>query len=207
MQNLIQQMRKTNKNVLILGAPRSGTHALASLFVQQKLGDEYLGEICMLKKNSEPWLDINPMLSINTRKIAHIVQSYSKLFLISQILEIKKTCFIVEIRRRNKLDQFASWIYFRHIGAIYDFSHADQDYLPPKSINITLDDIEQFLIDQTIDRSFCADVIVYYEEIDFSNSRIKKNQYKYPIRQVINNFDLAEKYLSLWQYYDKPSAV
>lgn len=163
---------------------------------------DYLGEICQAQHGPEPWLEILPMLDTQSIKLSHVVQGLAKVFLTAQVSEIKKNCVVVELRRRNKLQQFASWIYFRHIGAVYDFDHSGQHYVAPGSIEITMGDIETFLLEQVLDRAFVADVTLYYEDTDFSESYVRRNRYQYPIHQAIKNFELAQQHLGNWQYHD-----
>jgi hypothetical protein len=191
-----------DNNILILGSPRSGTHALASVIQQRDPKLKYLGEIAMHQNTEQPWLDFELFYNNTPRKLAHVVQTYSKIFAVSKVEQLKQHTTIIEIRRRNKVKQFASWMFFKHIGAIYNFQHDGQDYLPPGSLTVTLSDIESFIIDQVIDTAFNPDYTLYYEDLDFGQSEIKKNQYVYPIEQIISNLDLVEEHLSNWKYND-----
>ena len=118
-----------------------------------------------------------------------------------QLVEkIKINTFVIALRRRDKGKQFASWIYFRHIGAIYNFDHGGQDYVGPDTLTVTYDDIEQFIVDQIIDDQFDPNLIMYYEDIDFGASVIKKNSYCFPPEQMIKNIDLVKEALQHWRY-------
>jgi hypothetical protein len=141
-------MKFKDTNILIIGAPRSGTHALASIIHQQNPQLQYLGEIAMHQKSLHPWQDFERFYDNTPRKLGHAVQSYGKIFAVAKVSQIKQHTTIVEIRRRNKVKQFASWMFFKHIGAIYNFQHDGQDYLPPGSLTAKLGDIELFIIDQ-----------------------------------------------------------
>ena len=132
--------------------------------------------------------------------MAHVVQSYSKIFSISKASKLKESTIIVELRRRNKIKQFASWQYFKHIGAIYNFQHNGQDYLPPGSLTATQQDIEEFIINQIIDQAFNPDYIYYYEDLDLKNSKITKNQYVYPIENIFSNLEFVKNWLENWEY-------
>jgi hypothetical protein len=191
-----------NKNILILGSPRSGTHALASVILQQNLQLTYLGEIAMHQQSDCPWKDFELLYLASPPKLAHAVQTYGKVFALPTVDKIKQNTVIIEIRRKNKVKQFASWMFFKHIGAIYNFQHHGQDYIPPGSLTVTVSDIESFIIDQIIDISFNPDYTVYYEDLILDPSRIKKNQYAYPIEQVFSNLNLVEEYLENWKYND-----
>jgi hypothetical protein len=199
---IVNYAKLENRNILIIGAPRSGTHAFASIIHQSHPELNYLGEIGLYQKHPEPWKDFELFYDNTPKKLAHVSQSYSKLFALLKVSQLKKNTLIVEIRRRNKIKQFASWMFFKKIGAIYNFQHDGQDYMPPGSITVTLNDIESFIIDQIIDCSFSPDYTLYYEEIAFDQSRIKKNHYIYPIEQVFSNLDLVEEYLGNWKYND-----
>lgn len=197
--NIIEQAG--NKNILIIGAPRSGTHALASLIHQSNSKLHYLKEIGMVQTSPTPWQDIDAFLKESSEQhLAHIVQLRSKIGILPNIANLKKTTFVVNIRRQNKVKQFASWIYFRAIGAIYNFDHHGQDFVPPESYVVSYDDIEQFIIEQLIDDQFQADLTVYYEDIDFSKSSIQKNSYAFSPEQMIKNLDEVNLYLSNWTY-------
>ena len=73
-----------------------------------------------------------------------------------------------------------------------------------KSSNLHIPFFEEHkhIIDQIIDCSFSPDYTLYYEEIAFDQSRIKKNHYVYPVEQVFSNLDLVEEYLGNWKYND-----
>lgn len=191
-----------DNNILILGAPRSGTHALASVIKQHNPGLAYLGEIAMHQTTDQPWKDFELFYNKVPRKLAHAVQAYGKIFAVANVEQLKQHTTIVEIRRRNKVKQFASWVFFKHIGAIYNFQHDGQDYLSPGSLTVTLGDIESFIVDQIIDTAFNPDYKLYYEDLDLESSQIKKNQYVYPIEQIISNLDLVKEHLDNWKYND-----
>jgi len=188
------------RNVLILGAPRSGTHALASHLLSMQ-PFRYLGEIGRSQDSTEPWKDIEQCLVYEKIPVlAHLVQSRSKLGMIVRTREIKSRNFVLALRRRDKVKQFASWIYFRNMGAIYNFDHAGQDYMAPGSFTVTYDDIEQFVIDQIVDDQFDPDLYLYYEDTDFSQSKVQRNRYVFEPELMIQNLDLVRKHLQHWEY-------
>jgi hypothetical protein len=202
MQAIMQSALDQNKNVLILAAPRSGSHALASVLRCLHPDILYLKEICRAQSSDEPWTEIAPMLDTEPIKLAHIVQARSKIFLSGMVKQIKQHCVIVELRRRNKVTQFASWMYFQHISSRYNFDHVGEDYVVPGAITVDMQHIERFLCEQLLDRMFEADHVVYYEDTDFASSLIQKNHYAYPIELIIDNLDLVQQYLGDWQYHD-----
>jgi hypothetical protein len=202
MQEIMQSALDQNKNILILAAPRSGSHALASTLRCLHPDIQYLKEICCAQSSDEPWTEIAPMLDTRPIKLAHIVQARSKIFLAGMAQRIKEHCVIVELRRRLKVKQFASWMYFQHILNRYHFDHGGQDYVPPGTITVDIQHIERFLYEQLLDQIFDADHVVYYEDTDLSPSLIQKNHYAYPIERIIKNLDLVQQYLGDWQYHD-----
>ena len=161
----------------------------------------YLQEICKTQTSAEPWLEIEPMLEVGDFKLAHIVQARSKVFLLSRTAQIKQHNVLIELRRRDKVRQFASWMYFRYVGQKYKFDHAGQDFVSPGSIQVSPQDIEQFLIEQVIDQAFKADFTLYYEDLDLSMSLIPPNHYVYPIEQCIKNLDMVQSHLSNWRHH------
>lgn len=191
-----------NKNILILASARSGSHALASSLRCLYPDIQYLKEICRAETNSHPWLEIASMFAVNPMKLAHITQARSKIFLVQTASDIKRSCVTVELRRRDKVRQFGSWVYFRHLGAQYNFDHKGANYVDPGSITVDMQDIEQFLVEQIIDMCFDADFVVYYEDLDLTTSLVQPNQYAYPIEQCIKNLDLVQTYLRNWQYLE-----
>ena len=100
------------KNILILGSPRSGTHALGShLSNQMRL--QNLGEICLSDGETDARIDIQRIMTPSIPSVAQVVQMISKIQISGMVNQIKQTCEIICLRRRNKVYQFASWIYFR----------------------------------------------------------------------------------------------
>jgi len=150
----------------------------------------------------QPWNDFKQFNNTSDRLLAHAVQTHGKIFSKFLIGEIKKDTLVIEIRRQDKIKQFASWMYFKHIECIYNFQHSAQDYIQPKSITATLEDIEEFIISQLVDNLFDPDYILYYENLIFAKSKIKKNFYVYPIEHIFSNIELVREHLSNWKYYD-----
>ncbi len=110
--------------------------------------------------------------------------------------------FLIFVRKkpiRSELNHIGINI-FQNIGFIYNFDHSKTDYIPPGSIEVSINDIESFISDQIIDDQFKTDFTVYYEDIDFTNSNFKKNHYAYPIEEVILNLDFVRSYLQDWHH-------
>ena len=191
------------KNILIFGSPRSGTHALSSK-ISKEQGLINLGEICLTDGKIDPQVDIQRIFdSTNGRKVAHIVQMSSKISLGGMVTNIKEHCEIIVLRRRDKLKQFSSWMYFHKAGGVMIkwHNHKRSDMLIQKrEIEASRSDIDQFLLEQMIDDFFQPDQILYYEDIDFSNSNYQKNQYSWELPLIFSNLDFVKEELNNWQY-------
>ena len=193
-----------NKNVLIIGAPRSGTHALGSLFANERKFIN-LGEICVNDGYTDPLVDIQRMYQHTRPVIAHIVQLSAKIALSADLASIKQHTIIVNLKRRNKVRQFASWMYFHNTGGVNGkwHNHIESDTsLMPGSITVTKEDIDLFVTEQLTDDFFCADHVFYYEDLNFDKASFKKNQYRFNIEQVFSNLDYVEQRLGNWKYYE-----
>lgn len=192
------------KNLLIIGSPRSGTHALGSLMaIEQKY--EYLGEICQVDENIDPLQDIEKILDQSKLRVAHLVQMTSKIKLSGHINRIKENCEIILLRRRDKLQQFASWMYFHKSGGVLRNWHnhkLDQMVFSQGSILVSQTDLDQFLLEQIIDDFFCPDKILYYEDLNLSKSSFKKNLYAWNLPLIFSNLDFVKLQLENWKYYD-----
>lgn len=193
-----------NKNVLIIGTPRSGTHALGSLFNATDKRFTNLGEIC-LNDESDPLVDIQRVYQHTHPLVAHIVQLSAKIALSADLATLKQHTVIINLKRRNKVSQFASWMYFHRTGGVngkwHNHTSADTS-LQPGSITVTKEDVDLFVTEQLTDDFFCSDYVLYYEDLNFEQSFFKKNQYQFSIEQVFDNLDYVEKRLANWKYYE-----
>ena len=106
-----------NKSILILGSPRSGTHALGSVIRNQLSNYKYFGEICRITDNPAPWDEIKKLYS-PTLSISHLVSMTSKLRVSSDVDQIHNHCVVIQLRRENKITQFASYMYFHLTGGV-----------------------------------------------------------------------------------------
>jgi hypothetical protein len=203
-QTILDTAKTQNKNILIIGSARSGTHALGSQLSVMDTSMTYLGEICTIDDREEPWNEIKTLETTSPRKLAHLVSFTSKIRLSGQISKIKQTSLIVNLRRQNKLAQFASWTYFHQTGGrnnIFWHNHlAEQTAIPPGSVTVTDDQIDQFLIEQLIDNFFVPDIVLNYEELTFDKSKIKKNQFFYDLPMMFSNLSHVKSRLENWQY-------
>jgi hypothetical protein len=165
---------------------------------------QYLGEICTIKDLPDPWNEIKILEQVKPLKIAHLVAYISKIRLTTEVQNIKKTSILVNLQRRNKVDQFASWMYFHLTGGINGKSwhnHKIEDtMMGPVSITVTDNDIDQFITEQTIDFFFCPDETVFYEDLNFDFSKYKKNQYKFYLPSIFKNLDYVRSRLENWRY-------
>lgn len=201
---IIESAKQQNKNILIVGTPRSGSHALGSLFSAQDNTITNLGEIC-LHNGTDPLLDIQRMYDHGHLKVAHIVQLSAKISLSADLETLKTHTVIVNLRRQNKVNQFASWIYFHSTGGVDGkwHNHIESDTkIAQGSITVSSEDIDLFVTEQLTDNFFTPDWILYYEDINFSQSTFKKNRYKFNIEEIFTNLDYVKQRLSNWKYYD-----
>lgn len=202
--SIIEFAKQQNKNILIIGTPRSGTHALGSLFKVTDTEFTNLGEICLNDESVDPLEDIKKMYQHSVPSVAHIVQLSAKIALSSDIGMLKKHTVIVNLKRRNKVKQFASWMYFHATGGVNGkwHNHREEDTkLSPGAITVTSSDIDLFVIEQLTDDFFLPDYTLYYEDMDFVQSTYKKNQYRFNIEEVFSNLDYVNHRLINWKYH------
>ena len=201
--SILESAYQQNKNLLIIGSPRSGTHALGSLCSAINSQFINLGEIC---KNDgvDPLISIQQMYQHTRHVVAHIVQLSAKIALSEDLATLKQHTTIVNLRRRNKVDQFSSWMYFHATGGVngqwHNHSESDQK-MQPGSITVTKEDIDLFVTEQLTDAFFLPNYILYYEDLKFEQPHYKKNQYQFDIKQIFSNLDYVKHRLENWKYY------
>ena len=199
-QSIIDIAQQQGKNILILGSPRSGTHALGS-HLSKIVPSKYLGEICLSQHSSTPWTEISLIYKHNILHIAQIVQFISKIYLAEQINLIKQHAVVVNIKRKNKIDQFASWMYFNTSNQNKWHNHTLSDSRDIKhSITVTEEDITQFKLEQLLDEYFLPDFKLCYEQLDFAKSIYYKNQFAYPLIEIFSNPEYVIEQLGTWEY-------
>lgn len=203
-QTIINRAAQENKNILIIGSPRSGTHALGAELCVQGNGKNLM-EICMVGYCANPWDDIDKLSCSPKLTTAQVVQMTPKLTLAENVNRIKQHNIIVNIRRRNKVDQFASWIYFRlnDPTALHGWHNhtADKMRSSPASIQASDYDITQFKLEQMLDDYFRPDFNLCYEDLTFSaQTAFTKNQFPFPLPEMFSNLDYVKEQLSAWQY-------
>jgi len=199
----IQYSINQNKSILILGSPRSGTHALGSVIHKQLADYEYFGEIGTINGTASPWNEIEKLYT-STSSIAHLVAMTSKLRLSLDVDRIHKHCVVIQLRRENKIAQFASYMYFHLTGGVNGpawHNHKITDTkIEPGSIVASDEQIDQFLLEQIIDDFFRPDYVVHYEQLNFDKSTVNKNQFSYDLPLMFKNLDHVTARLGHWKY-------
>ena len=229
---IIAQARSENKNILIIGAARSGTHALGSTIAKHGSFD-YLGEldnrpgpiIAKYRPGTHPkkfkdenGLSITPkddltspprdIYRLNSHGhtiVAQIVQLTLKIKLSGMIHKIKEHSIIVNLRHRDKVAQYSSLRYARDINQDFKKWH---NYTPENTIEAinqltaTQEDINQFMNEQMVDSHFDADYTLYYEDLTFDSYFVEKNNYIFDITKMFTNLDFVELNLKSWKYPD-----
>ena len=198
-----------NKSILVLGSPRSGTHALGSVIHKQLANYEYFGEICAINDTLSPWNEIEKLYT-SKLSIAHLVAMTSKLRVSSDVDRIHEHCVVIQLRRKNKIAQFASYMYFHLTGGVNGpawHNHKITDTkIGPGSVIASDEQIDQFLLEQMIDDFFKPNYVVDYEQLNFDQSTIKKNKFSYDISMMFKNLDYVVERLGKWKYgHGEPS--
>ncbi len=203
--DILKQARQLNKNILIIGTPRSGTHALGSTFRKIDTTFINLGEICKNDGN-DPLEDIKQIYNHTTPLISHIVQLSAKIALSPWVDVLKQHAIIVNLKRNNKVKQFASWMYFHKTGGVNSLKwhnhEASDTVLSPRSITVTAEDIDLFLVEQLTDDFFLSDYVLFYECLNFSSADFKQNKYSFNIEEIFTNLDYVNQRLIDWKYSD-----
>lgn len=200
---IIDTALESNRHILILGSARSGTHALGETLANRSLKFRNLREVCGVDHRKRPWDDILKFYTHTQPLIGHIVGFTSKIKLTSAVALIKEHCVVVNIKRNNKVEQFASWMYFHKTQAPFELWHnhiPNNMLLEQSSIEATEQDIEQFIIEQIVDDFFLPEFVVDYEHTDLSNQRYNKNQYAFEIERIFSNLDFVKQQLGDWHY-------
>jgi hypothetical protein len=200
--DILTQARNTNKNILIIGTPRSGTHALGSSF--NVLDTEFInfGEICK-NNGTDPLEDIKKIYNHDILSVSHIVQLSAKIALAPLIDSLKEHVLIVNLKRHNKVRQFASWMYFHRTGGVFGkwHNHESSDTkLQPNSVTVTPEELDLFVVEQLTDDFFQSDYVLFYEDLHFNSVHYQKNQYSFEIEKIFSNLDYVEHRLAKWKY-------
>lgn len=202
-EKIITKARDQNKNILIIGSPRSGTHALGAE-ISKSTNGKLLGEICTTSAPGAYWKEINQLYETPILTIGQLVQLSPKIKLAGEVATIKKHTVVVNIRRRDKVKQFASWIYFRVMDPTYRqpwHNHlATQTRHQQGSIQVSEQQLEQFILEQMVDDFFLPDFQLCYEDLVFTQTKFFKNQFAFPVELIFSNLDFVKEYLANWQY-------
>lgn len=209
--DILSHARDSNKNILIIGSPRSGTHALGSLVSQLDTRFINHGELFLSKRDhTEKLDDLIKICSHDTPSVSHVVQLLAKVFLSPYVDTLKDHVIVVNLKRNNKIKQFASWMYFNKFGSYTNTAHnhkVQDTSAIPGSITATSEDVDRFMVEQLTDDFFLADYILYYENLDLKQSQYQQNQYSFPIETIFSNLEYVNERLRGWKYpserYDK----
>jgi hypothetical protein len=201
---IIDSALQQNKNILIVSSPRSGTHPLGAEIAAIS-GAKNMQEICMVGYCNNPWDDIEKMANTKRLTVGQLVQLTPKIVLAENIDKIKKHNVIVNIKRRDKLNQFASWMYFRVLDptGLYGWHNHTNDKIKiqPGQLTAQIQDITQFKLEQIVDDYFLPDFKLCYEELTFENQKnFKRNQFPFPLPQIFSNLNYVEEQLNSWHY-------
>ena len=198
----------SKKGVIVLGSPRSGSHMICDILYNNSLltSKKLLGEIYTIR-------DVNVMQTFDNIKKANenkfifcsLVQHWAK-----NLLATRSNVFneynVINLRRRNKVDQYISWCIFRAQTQANIAKHSPiwEDYKHLLPWESSIYDIERFINEQHLDHAFCADYILYYEDIIKLNLKTKytKNLYPVPYNKIVTDINLVETILTEFAYYE-----
>jgi hypothetical protein len=201
--SIIDKALETNKHIWVIGSARSGTHALGSAIAQRNSAFTYKNEICGVDGRATPWKDIELFYQHNNIIVGQTVGFTSKINLTGQVDQIKEHALIVNIKRQDKISQFASWMYFTTTNAPFELWHnhrAQDTLIGPNSITVSQEQLDHFIVEQTIDDFFLPDFIVCYEELQFTDSQYKKNEFLFDLKNIFTNLEFVEERLKTWNY-------
>jgi len=200
---IVQLARQQNKNILVIGSPRSGTHAVGSELAD-RAQCQYLGEICVVDGRKHPWEDVELLYNTSQTTVAQIVQLTPKIQLAPTAHTIKKHTVIVNVCRKDKVKQFSSWMYFKNLDRNQDqlwHNHKEENTkIQQYSIQAQEQDIVQFMLEQMIDFYFLPDFNLCYEDLIFTQKKFHKNRFSYPLETIFSNLDFVKQSLENWNY-------
>jgi len=204
LEQIIESAKTQQKNILIISSPRSGTHALGSE-ISTLSGCDNLGEICMTGYCDNPWTDIDKLANADKLTVAHMVQLTPKIILAKDIGRIKKSNIIVSVKRRDKVKQFASWMYFRVLDptGLYGWHNHTKvkTKLTPGQIEAQETDITQFKLEQLVDDYFLPDFKLCYEDLTLDKQKKwRRNEFAFPLPEIFSNLDYVKQHLEPWHY-------
>jgi hypothetical protein len=193
------------KGILIISTPRSGSHMLASMVynileIENKvnLGEIYCHDVDKLDilqhlKNIE-------LSHAGEFIIASIVQYYAINLLIPN-QKYFKDYYLIDLRRRDKIAQYASWCIFQKTG---NFSPNPESYKHLLPLPVDIEHVERFIASQNFCYAIPAHKILYYEEVVNLNlpSSFTKNHYPIDIKDIFSDYEVIYKLLGNYQYHE-----
>jgi hypothetical protein len=199
----------SKKGVIVLGTPRSGSHMLCDMLYNISLAKnkKLLGEIYTVR-------DVSVKQTLVDLEHKHkdefifcsLVQQWAK-NLLAMDPAVFDDYIVINLRRKNKVDQYISWCVFRAQTQAGISKHSPKwndykDLLPWKS---DLTDIERFIGEQHLDHAFKSDYVLYYEDIVQLDLKTKfiKNMYPVPYKEIVTDINLVELMLTQFTYNDK----
>jgi hypothetical protein len=203
---IVNHAKEQKKNILVIGSARSGTHAVGGELA--KIGQaKYLGEICRVSDKPEPWNEIQLLYDTDQLTVGQVVQLTPKIHLSHDVNSIKNHNVIVNVCRKNKVKQFASWVYFRLMDPTecrsWHNHTAEKTNVVQNSVKAQENDLIQFILEQMVNDYFLPDFSLCYEDLTFTQTDYKKNEFNIPLETMFSNLEYVEKYLKDWQYSPK----
>jgi hypothetical protein len=201
----------TKKGVIVIGTPRCGSHVVTRhLFINcQVRHKRYLGEVSV-----DPSIDVTERVDALMNHIDHccetefcylqIVQSDTKLLLALK-KHLLKDYWLINLRRRNKVEQYLSWCVFVAQSKTGTAKHSPVWEEYKKFLPIVSDehDIKKFIRQQAEDHLFGPyNEIIYYEDMlnELSEWPFKKNVYPMPLEEIVTDYPLTVEMLSGFKY-------
>ena len=137
--------------------------------------------------------------------LAHLIDYNSKSRLALDVDRVHQHCVIINIRRENKVRQFASYTYFNLTGGVdgpmpWHNHLSENTIIQPGTVTASEDQINQFVAEQIVDNFFLPDYFVNYEKLSFDKSPIIKNQFSYDLSLMFKNLDYVIERLGDWKY-------
>jgi len=181
--------------------PRSGTHHLTdNIFKELKNNNKInLGEIYQNFDTANILENLNEIKKCTSFFVCSLVQYVPK-HLLLQNLEQLSEFYLINLRRRNKIEHYRSWCMAR-LTWKYSNSHS---VMWDKIINdlpfqVTNDDIDNFIVEQSADYLIPCDLTVYYEDLNVHSGFIK-NSYDLPNEKIFSNYNLVVERLQDFKY-------
>ena len=191
----------SKKGLIVIGSARSGSHMACSMFYHSAVAQAInLGEIYATNEKDLEYLN---SVSQNGFTLCSIVNFMAKNRLAANLSQLKNYQ-LVNVRRKNKIDQYISWCVYRAQQKSNRYNHSPiwedvEKFLPWE---VTIDDLDRFIAEQNIDFAFQFDSIFYYEDLINSNNltTFKKNKYPIANNELVSNYTLVQEMLENYSY-------